>query len=322
MLLSALGEDASQAAFKTMNPTRANYVQKLLVEFQSDPPSKEEIEYVVQDFNSYFSFAMDALSPQINEAGKARDAQSNGDDAATAQDRPKSNVTYFTSVEPSGDWAADLNKLNPFQIAITLAGDHPKTIALILQNLDIPLAALVLENLEEPTRLESVIFLSQESSVPEQIVQQVLASTFEKANVVTVRKADVDQAETLAQLLRSLPKDIRKTLIDRLTEEDEELVNSIRSKLYVFEDLLRLDDRDIQKVLGEVETDILIVGLQRADPAILQRLLENLSNRARQTIKEEMEYKTKVSDDEVDEARQNLVDAVGRLDESGDITLS
>ncbi len=322
MLLSALGEDASKAAFKSMNPTRANYVKKLLAEFQADPPNSEEIEYVVQDFNTYFSFAMDTLSPQVAEAEQTGGVSKSVEKGTSGNSSSKNRLTYFTPVEPTGEIVEDINKLDPFQIATTLVGDHPKTIALVLRNLDTPLAAMVLENLDESTREEAVILLSRESSVPERIVENVLVSTFEKANEITTRKEKVEQSETLAELLRSLPKDIRKTLMDRLLEENKDLVDQIRSKLYVFEDLLRLGDRDIQKVLGQVETESLIVGLQKADPAILKLLFSNLSKRARQTIEEEMEYKTDVSEEEIEEARQMLVDAVGQLDESGDITLS
>ncbi|MFK7765616.1 MAG: FliG C-terminal domain-containing protein [Mariniblastus sp.] len=320
MLLSVLGTEASQAAFKSMNPTRANYVKKLIAEFESDPPSKEEIEFVVEDFNSYFTFAMDTLSPQLLEATSK--AETNKGSSSSPQSNAKDQTTYFTHVEPSGSSATDLNRLDPFQIAMTLTNDRPKTIALVLQNLNAPLAALVLQNLAEDVQRESIVFLSQPSNVPQKIVDQILASTFEKANAITQREVEVVQSEILAELLRSLPKDIRKSMIERLTEENEELVKEIRSKLYVFEDVLRLGDRDIQKILGEIETDILIVGLQKAEEAIFKKLLDNLSKRARQTIAEEMQYKTEVSAEEIDEARQVLIDTIGRLDEAGEVTLA
>jgi len=323
LLLSVLGDDASSAAFKSMNPTRAKYVKQLLDEYQAEPPSRDEIEYVVSDFNHYFSFAMETLEPHIRELAEA-DSDSSSQAAQSKQKLPQGSkpvVTYFESIESSGDPVDDLNRMDAYQIASALGQDHPKTIALVLRKLNTPLAAAVLEELSDASRSDSVVFMSQESTVPEKIVQQVLQSTFEKANSVTCRKQQVDQAQVLAELMRSLPKSMRNQLIERLQEEDEELVAILRSKLYVFEDLLRLDDRDVQKILGEVETDILIVALQKADSELVQRLLNNLSKRARQTIEEEMEYKSNVDQIEIDEARQKLVEALGRLDESGDVTL-
>jgi flagellar motor switch protein FliG len=305
-----------------MNPTRAKYVKQLLGEYQADPPSRDEIEYVVADFNHYFSFAMETLEPHIRASvDAARDSDgSQPKQAAVSNTKPV--VNYFESIEPSGDPEGDLNRLDPYQIATALEQDHPKTIALVLRKLNTPLAAAVLEELPEAPRADAVVFMSQESTVPEKIVHQVLQSTFQKANTVTCRKQQVDQAQVLAELMRSLPKPMRNQLIERLQEEDQELVAVLRSKLYVFEDLMRLDDRDVQKILGEVETDILIVALQKAVPELVKRLLNNLSKRARQTIEEEMEYKSNVDPSEIQEARQKLVEALGRLDESGDVTLN
>ena len=267
LLLSVLGEEASSAAFKSMNPTRANYVKQLLRDYKSEPPSRDEIEYVVSDFNHYFSFAMETLEPHIRASAKAAN-ESKSQAAKSNPTKPEGSkpiVTYFEPIASSGDPVEDLNRLDAYQIATALGNDHPKTIALVLRTLNTTLAASVLEELAEEPRMDAVVYMSQESTVPEKIVVQVLQSTFEKANSVTCRKQRVDQAQVLAELMRSLPKEMRKQLMERLQEEDEGLVAILRAKLYVFDDLLRLDDRDIQKILGEVETDILIVALQKAD---------------------------------------------------------
>jgi len=321
LLLSVLGEEASAAAFKAMNPTKATYVQKLLQEFKVDPPTEDEIELIIGDFNNYFAFAMETLGPQIREQSEALEADES-EAPVKAKTAKKPRPSFFTPIETTGDVSADLNKLDAYQIATALQADHPKTIALVLRQLETPLAAAVLENVDDSIRMETVVFLSQESTVSELIVKQVLASSFEKANSIHSREAKVDNAKVLAELMRSLPKDMRKSLIERLTQENPDLVNEVRAKLYIFDDLMRLDDRDIQKVLGEVETDILIVALQKADPVLSKKLLGNLSKRARQTIEEEMEYKSGVPQSEIDESRQKLVDVIGKLDESGDITLN
>ncbi len=326
LLLSILGPDAAKAALKSINPTRAKFVSKLLEDFKLDPPSSEEIEYIVNDFNKYFSFAVSTLGPQIEQATKSaikKDKKNAKTDEPSEEDLehgPK--ITLYDPIEETGDIAHDLNQLNAFQIATALKQDHPKTIALVLRNLTTSLSAKVIQGLPEESRNAVVIVLSQPSTVPQLICDKVLKTTFAKANTVRSKREETDEAEALAQLMRSLPKEIRNELIEKLTEENSELVQEIRSKLYVFDDLSRLDDRDIQKVLGETETDILIVALQQADPKLTASLLGNLSKRARQTIEEEMQYKTGVSEAEIQESRGKLVEVVGRLDEAGEITLS
>ena len=322
LLLNVLGDEATAAAITSMNPTRAKYVKQLLAEYKADPPSAEEVDLVVNDFNKFFSFALETLGPQLEESGATGSAKRRPKPIAAAGSPKPEEIETFPVRKPTDDPVHDLNCLDPYQIAIALEMDHPKTVAMVLRYLNTSLAAAVIEHLPESTRSDCIVFLSQPSTVPERIVRQVLESTFERGNSVLTRKNDVDQAESLASLMRSLPKEMRRTMIDRLTEEDEELVKLVRAKLYVFDDILRLDDRDIQKLLGEIETDNLIVALQRAEQTLLDKILSNLSKRARETIEEEMQYKTGVSDDEVDEARQNLVKVIGQLDESGDITLS
>lgn len=326
LLLSVLGQDATKAALKNMNPTRAKFVSKLLDDYKTEPPNAEEVEFIIKDFNKYFSFAMETLGPEINKAKDAADEEKRrvervkGRGGASKETGPK--ITYFDPVTPTGDHVADLNKLDAFQIATALADDHPKTIALILGKLSTTLAASIVKNLEDDVRSETIVFLSYPTTVPDRIVEQVLSTTFEKANAITMQKEEVDRSQVMAQLMRSLPKDMRNELIEKLSEENEDLVEEIRSKLYVFEDILRLDDRDTQKVIGETETDSLIVALQQADAEITSKLLNNLSKRARQTIEEEMQYKTGVSEAEIMDARSRLVDALGRLDEAGEITMS
>ena len=230
-------------------------------------------------------------------------------------------MIQFPPLERTGDPVFDLNRLDPWQIASAIADDHPKTVALVAKALSTERAAQVLEQLPADTRAAAVIELSKNVSVAPPVLQSMLTSIVDKAASIRCRKEEVDQAQVLAELMRSFPKQLRTELMEKLEETDQDLCQSVKSNLYLFEDVLRLDDRDVQKILGEVETDNLIVGLQRADQAIVDKLLTNLSKRARETILEEMQYKTNASDEEIELARKSVIEVLARLDESGDITL-
>jgi flagellar motor switch protein FliG len=317
LLLNVLGDDAASVAFQAMNPTRAKYIRQLLDDLRIDPPSSEEIEYVIGDFHQYFRFAMQALGADLPEGSSEGSAAGKNSE----QDADQKKVVYFSKITPSDNPIDDLNRLDPYQVATALDGDHPKTVAMVLRHLDTRHAAKAMEFLSADVRSELIVFLSQESTVPFPIVNQVLKSTVEKANTVDCREEEIDQASVLAELMRSLPKDMRVELMAKLQQSDEELTQNVKSKLYLFQDVLRLDDRDVQKILGEVETDGLIVALQRADQELCDKLLNNLSKRARESIMEEMQYKEGVSDEEIAEARTQLVAALARLDENGEIKL-
>ena len=315
LLLSVLGEEAAATAFGSMHPTRATYLRKLLNDFKSDPPSPEEVDYVIGDFNQYFQFAMQTWGPEIDSANSRVAKKS-------SPQSPKSSLIYFPKLTPTNDPIADLNRLDPFQVAQAIGDDHPKTVALVLRNIDIKQAAKVLELLSTEVRNDAIVHMTRDSTVTPPIVNQVLKSTVQRAVSVEFRADEVDQSQVLANLMRSLPKDIRVELITQMEQSDPELAQKIKSKLYTFDDLLRLEDRDIQKLLAEVETDSLIVSLQRCDPVLIDRLLKNLSKRARDSIVEEMEYKAGVSDLELEESRAKLVVALARLDEGGQIKMT
>ena len=313
LLLNVLGDDVAQVAFQSMNPTRANFIRQLLDDFKNNPPSEEEVDFVLGDFNQYFDFALNTLSPQL----QPNEEDSNHDDAA----RSDSNVIQFPPLERTDDPIFDLNRLDPWQIASAIAEDHPKTVALVAQALSTELAAKVLEQLPADTRSAAIIELSKKASVAPTVLHSMLTSIVDKAASIRCRKEEVDQSQILAELMRSFPKKLRTELMEKLEETDSDLCQNVKSNLYLFEDVLRLDDRDVQKILGEVETDNLIVGLQRADQEIVDKLLNNLSKRARETILEEMQYKTNATDEEIELARKSVIEVLARLDESGDITL-
>ena len=316
LLFNVLGDEVASPALQAMNPTRANYVRQLLNDFKIDPPSSEEVEYVIGDFNQFFQFAMKTLGPSL-----AQQKESSKDNKAQAASKAKTKITYFEKITPGNDPVADLKRLDPFQVASAIGDDHPKTIAMVLRHMETELAAKVLEFLDTPTRMETIVFLSQESTVPSAIVNQVLKTTVLKAISIEFREEAVDQSKVLAELLRSLSKDMRTELMAKLDQESPDLAGKVKDNLYLFEDVLRISDRDVQKLLAEIESDSLIVALQRTDQEIIDKLLNNLSKRARESIVEEMEYKKDVSEKEIEEARSDLVFALARLDERGDIKL-
>lgn len=322
LLLNVLGDDVAEVAFQSMNPTRANFVRTLLEDFKRNPPSEDEIEFVLSDFSQYFDFAIKAIQPEKGK-GNRNGVGGAGDPSASENlnGGTQPTVVYFPEVELTDDPVHDLNELDPYQVATAIADDHPKTIALVAKSLTTGRAAKVLEFLSEEKRAEAIVYLSQNVAVAPAVLKPMLQTVVRKAASIRSRTEEVDQTQVLAELMRSFPKQLRAGLMEKLAEVNEEVCQQVKSKLYVFEDVMRLDDRDIQKILGEVETDNLIVGLQKADQTIVDKLLSNLSKRARETILEEMQYKTNATQEEIDQARASLIEVLARLDESGDITL-
>lgn len=322
VLLSILGDDASKTALNGINPTRAVFVNKLLEEYKADPPSKEEVEFVLQDFQRFFDFALTSMKPKLEVAQKGQKGQqAKKRKAKTGKDDEEARVA-FDPIHESGDYISDINQLDAYQISQALSDEHPNSVAIVLGFLEASIAASVLKYLEDELRNKAIACFCEDDEKPERVIQKVLKSTFQKANAVLVRKESIERSDVLASLMRSLPRTMRSELIETLSEQNEEFIQSVKSKLYVFDDLLRLDDRDTQKLISETQSDNLIVALQDCEDDIVEKILSNLSKRARQAIEVEIEYQTGVSPEEIEAARTALIETLASLDESGVINLS
>jgi flagellar motor switch protein FliG len=314
LLLSVLGDEISEGAFRAMEPNQAKSLRQLLTEYKLDPPSANELEFIVGDFLKFFDFAVEALGVESNGSrNRSQNGQVEADDTV--------NVQVFPELQIGPDPISNLNRLHPYQILRAVGSDHPKTIALVLRSINVKQAAQVLELLQADTRLQVMNYLTVASTVPAPIVRQVLQTTVDKACAVKSRPIEVEQAKLIADLMRSVSKALRVEMMKQMAESNPELAEQIKSRLYLFEDILRLSDRDCQKLLSQLDTQALIVGLQRCPAELADKLLNNLSKRARETIVEEMEYKTNASDQEVEEGRKLVVKVIAELDESGEIKL-
>ena len=314
LLLSILGSDIAQPALDAMTPVRGKHIQRMIEDYQKNPPTDEEADYVIGDFVNYFEFAVHAWEANLPEQDDAAEAE-------LAEPGNEEKVTYFPKIDTSDDPVEDLNRLHPFQIQEAIRSDHPKTIAIVLEKLTPEKSGQIIAELNSDVRTQVVTFLSEPSTVPAPIVQNVLRTTVAAAVKVESRENAVDQAKVMAEMLRNVKKELRGEMVEKLAASNEVFAESVKKLLYVFDDFAGLSDRDVQKLLGEVQTDFLVVGLQRADPEIVDKLLGNLSSRARDSVIEEMEYKTEVTDEEVETARAELVAVLARLDEAGEISL-
>jgi len=319
LLLNVLGEEVVSSALQEMPQSRATELAKLVNEFRTDPPTSEEIEFVVDDFLKYFRFAVQTLG--LDDQASAGDRQNSGGKKQVPANSPAAEVVYFPQIQLTDDPVADLNKLDPYQVFKALEKDHPKTIAMVLRKLEVKQAAKVMEQLVADVRATAVVFMTQDSTVPLPIVNQVLKTIAAKAQSFEYRVIESDVAQSIADLLRSLPKTLRVELTEELMSKNAELGEIVKSRLYVFKDILRLDDRNIQKLLSQIQTDWLISALQKCDETLSSKLLANLSKRARESVLEEMEYKQGISEEEIDAARAEIVGVLAKLDESGEIKM-
>ncbi len=318
MLLTLLGDKTTELALRQLPAKRAHTLLEIIEDYRDDPPSMDDIDELLSDFERYFRFAMNSL----NRTNNGELGEDEADEVlAKRQSRKAVQRIEFIQVAATSDPADGLNRLVPYQIATAIKHDQPKTIALILSQMLPENAARVLEELSESTRAAAFIFLSQPLNVPRPIIDKVLQSAFDRANAVREQVKESDRVEQLVELMRSLPKKVRSELLAKLVEESEELAENVKSKLYRFDDLMRLDDRSVQAVLSRISSTTLVMALTRADKGLTAKMFANMSKRARQTIEEEIGFNEKATEDEINMSRIEIAQTIGKMDESGEISL-
>jgi len=229
------------------------------------------------------------------------------------------NVRQSMSSVPFGF----LQKAGADNLLTFIVEEHPQTIALILSHLSPPLAAEVLSGLPSGKQLEVIRRVaSMEQTSPEvvRVVETSLAKRMTSSFNQQMEKAG--GVSMVAQILNVTDRMTNKGILENLEQENGELADEIRRLMFVFDDLLKLNDKSIQALLKEVDNSQWAVALKGASEEITQKVLGNLSQRAAELLKEEMEYLGPVRVSDVEAMQQQIVDAVRRLEDAGEIEVS
>ncbi len=216
-----------------------------------------------------------------------------------------------------------LHKADTENLLTFIQDEHPQTIALILGHLTASKASEILSGLSPEKQVEVVTRISRmEQTSPEVIKEVERGLEHRLSGLMTDRLQRVGGVEAVAEILNHVDRSTEKGILEVLNEEDSELVEQIRRLMFVFEDVLLVNDKGIQSVLKEVETSDLVLALRTATDELKEKIFTNMSERAAQLIKEEMEYMGPVRLSDVEMAQQRIVDVVRRLEESGEIIIS
>jgi flagellar motor switch protein FliG len=208
----------------------------------------------------------------------------------------------------------------------TLAGfiksEHPQTIAVILAHLPQAKAAEVLQEFPENLKYEVVLRVSNLDMIPPGIVEEIDAVL--NREMLSTEGAEARQlggVEAVAELINNVDKNTEEQIFSRLEEDDPELAEQIRQLMFVFEDLINVDDRGIRSLLKEVRNEDLTVALKTASEALRDKVLNNVSERAAAMIMEDLEVMGPVRLSEVEESQQKVIQVARRLEKEGKVVI-
>lgn len=216
-----------------------------------------------------------------------------------------------------------LARADPAQIVSFIQEEHPQTIALILAHLNAATSAVVLQALSQETRSDVIMRIATMDRTPPEIVREVERVIERKmSSVFSQGFTFAGGVKEVAEILNLVDRGAEKAIMEDLQERDPELADEISRLMFTFDDLVFVDDSGIQKALREIEQRDLALALKTASEPVQQKILGNLSERARLMIQEEMEFMGPVRRRNVEEAQQKFVSIIRRLEDAGEIIIS
>lgn len=216
-----------------------------------------------------------------------------------------------------------VRKANYKNLMMMLQNEYPQTIAFVLSYAKADQASKIISELPKSIQLDVVRRIATLDSVSPEIVaivEHVLERRF--SSVVSVDMTEIGGVNYVAEIMNNTDRTTEKHIFDELAKTDPELSENIRKLMFVFEDIVKLDDMTVQRVLREVDAQDLAVAVKGSNEDVKTMLLNNVSTRARDSILEDIKYLRNVRMKDVEEAQQKIVNVIRTLEEAGEIVIS
>ncbi|MCA1947553.1 MAG: flagellar motor switch protein FliG [Armatimonadetes bacterium] len=312
ILLMILGPELSGQVLKHLDE---RHVEELSLEVaRLDKVTSEHREQVIKEFHDV-ALAQDYISEGgLEHARRVLEAAFGPEKAKEILER----IQAAMQVVPF----EFLKRADPSQLLSFIQDEHPQTIALILAYMPLNSAAMVLSKLAPELRADVAARIAMMEQTPPEVIRRV-EQVLEK-KVSSLLNQEMSQAggpKALVDLLNRVDRSTERMIMESLAESNPELAEQVKNMMFVFEDIVQLDDRAVQQVLREVDMKDLATALKSVKEDVQQKVFKNLSERAAAMLKEDMEFMGPVRLKVVEEAQQKIVAVIRRLEAAGEITI-
>ena len=311
-MLMSLGEVEAAEVFKHLSPKEVQKLGEAIAKTKSI--TRERVDQVVD------SFIVEAESQSLLVSDSGDYVRSVlklalGDDKATL---------LIDRILQGGDTSGieSLKWMDSLSVAELLRSEHPQIVAAILVHLDFDQAADVLKNLSERQRNEVMLRIATMEGIQPTALKDLNEVLFQVlSGSDKVRKSSLGGVKTAAEMINLMGTNIEGTVIESIRNHDPDLAQKIMDKMFVFDDLIKLDNKSIQMVLKEVASDVLIAALKGAQPELKELILSNMSSRAADALREDLESKGPMRLSEVEAQQKEILKTVRRLSDEGQIVI-
>lgn len=313
ILLMSLGEEEASEVFKHLQPKEVQRLGETIAKLKVIP--RERVESVLNRFDA----VAETQSMLVNDTDEyVRNVlrKALGDD--------KANL-LLDRILQGGDVSSieSLKWMDAASVAELLRNEHPQIIAAILAHLDFDQTSSVLKVFTERQRNEVLIRIATLDGIQpmalkdlNEVMSQVLAGG------ERMKKSNLGGVKTAAEIINMMGSSIEASVLDYIREADTDLAQKIMDNMFTFDDLEKIDDRGIQAVLKEVQSESLVVALKGAGPELREKVFRNMSSRAAETLREDLESRGPVRLSEVEAEQKEMLKIVRRLVDEGTIMLA
>ncbi len=310
----ALGPDASAAVFKHLSDEE---IEQLTLEVANMPRvARESSSQVLTEL-----FEMTVAHEYVAEGGVeyARSVL----EKAVGADRALEILERLTSTFQVRPFEV-VRRADPDQVFSYIQNEHPQTIALVMAFMNPPDASQVLSLLPPEQQVDVSRRLAMMDRASPDVIRQVEQVLERRLSTLAgTEYSDAGGVESLVAVLNQVDRGTEKTILEAMEIQDQELAEEIRRRMFVFDDIVYLDDRSLQRVLRDVDlSNDLPLALKGVGEDVLQKVERNVSSRAAETLREDIQYLGPVRLRQVDEAQQKIVNVIRRLEEDGEIVVA
>ncbi len=313
ILLIVLGPEKSAAIFKHL---KDDEIEQLTLEIANTRSISPELKDAVMD--EFYEVCLAQQYIAEGGIGYAKELL----DKALGEEKAKDVISRLTAslqVRPF----EFVRKTDASQLLNFIQDEHPQTIALILAYLPSSQASAVVGALPPEKQADVAKRIAMMDRTSPDVIKEVEKVLERKlASLVNQDYTSVGGVDAIVNILNAVDRSTEKHIMETLEIEEPELADEIRRKMFVFEDILTLDNRAIQTVLREVDNNELAIALKSANEQVQQVIFDNLSSRLASMIKEDMEYMGPVRLKDVEDAQQKIVNIIRKLEDAGEIVIS
>ena len=312
ILLMSLGEEEASEVFKHLAPKEVQKLGETIAKMKVVP--RERVERVLDKFD-LVAETQSTLVSDTDEYVRSVLRKALGEDKANLLLDRILQGSDVSSIE-------SLKWMDPGSVAELLRNEHPQIVAAILSHLDFDQSSSVLRVFTERQRNEVLIRIATLDGIQpmalkdlNEVMGQILAGG------ERMKKSNLGGVKTAAEIINMMGTSVEASVLDYIREADSDLAQKIMDNMFTFDDVDKIDDRGIQAILKEVQSESLIVALKGAGPELREKIFRNMSSRAAETLREDLESRGPVRVSEVESEQKEMLKIVRRLADEGQIVL-